>query len=62
MKRRELMRNLALGAAGVSLGSLRALEAKAGPVVAPKRVVFFTTQHGPPRDTWKMSPPGLGEM
>lgn len=61
MKRRDLFKTLALGAAGVSLSSLRGLdEAVAQAGAAPKRVVFWTTQHGPPRDTWKMAPAGLG--
>ncbi len=60
MRRRDFVRSLALGAAGVTLGSLRPFEAHGQPVAAPKRFVLWTTQHGPPRDTWKMSPPGLG--
>ena len=60
MKRRDLMKTIGLGVAGVSLGSLgglRELSAQAGET--PKRLVIWTTQHGPPRDTWMMSPPGL---
>ncbi|MFK7998621.1 MAG: DUF1552 domain-containing protein [Polyangiales bacterium] len=60
MKRRDLFKTLALGAAGVSLSSFRGLSAIAQDGEAPKRVVFWTTQHGPPRNTWKMSPGGLG--
>ncbi|MFT5353581.1 MAG: hypothetical protein ACI9KE_000780 [Polyangiales bacterium] len=60
MKRRNVLKTLALGAAGVSLSSIRGGVAAGQDGAAPKRVVFWTTQHGPPRNTWKMSPPGLG--
>ncbi len=59
MNRRELLKALGLGAVGASLTSFGGGSTFAQDGAAPRRVIFWTTQHGPPRDTWKMSPPGL---
>lgn len=60
MKRRDLIKSLTMGAAGATLSSLRPFDAHGQSAAPPRRLVLFTTQHGPPRDTWKMNPAGLG--
>ena len=60
MKRRDVIKSLGLGATGLALSALRPFEARGQATQPPRRIAFWTTQHGPPRETWKMSPPGLG--
>ena len=60
MNRRDLLKYLGFGASGFALGALHPFEARGQATAPPRRIVFWTTQHGPPRETWKMNPPGLG--
>lgn len=60
LSRRRWMQGALAGVAGLGIGSLGRLNALGQGTAAPKRVVFWTTQHGPPRETWKFAPAGLG--
>ncbi|MEM9194349.1 MAG: DUF1552 domain-containing protein [Myxococcota bacterium] len=57
--RRRLLRLLGLGGAAALLPSLRPRETANASPDCPPRVLFFTTQHGAPRQHWKMDVPGL---
>ena len=59
LTRRRLLRSLGLGGAAALLPSFEWRQRARAAAGAPTRLLILTTQHGAPRQHWKMDLPGL---